>query len=352
VFLTLADTLAKLAGADAWAPYRERLADAYEAQQRWAEAATQLEQLPDTDERLARRVKFAEARGLVGEALWLRERLTQDPAELEVILRGYLDAQLVGPAVRLAERLADAQQLTPALTRWVTERFSPSPDGAVLAVRFWPALLREKWPDVDGWTLYAEALHALGRPEAERTDGIGAALVGSDAPAPRAPVSRLARPAQDFQHPEPDGLVPVTESSLARLHVALKPVLESLGTEAVRVSVDPRGGVEAYLTSPDALVLGAGALGCFGAVELGWLCALALALGSEGVELTRPGAVLTWEDAAVAAWRAMPATLAAGRVLARLDSDVRGGDPASVDVGAVLSRSEAFRQLALASLDA
>ncbi|RKG62325.1 flagellar hook-length control protein FliK [Corallococcus sp. AB011P] len=352
VFLTLADTLAKLAGAEAWAPYRERLADAYEAQQRWAEAATQLEQLPDTDERLARRVKFAEARGLVGEALRLRERLTQDPAELEVILRGYLDAQLVGPAVRLAERLADAQQLTPALTRWVTERFSPSPDGAVLAVRFWPALLREKWPDVDGWTLYAEALHALGRPEAERTDGIGAALVGSEAPAPRAPVSRLERPAQDFHHPEPDGLVPVTEQSLARLHVALKPVLESLGAQGVRVSVDPRGGVEAYLTSPDALVLGAGALGCFGAVELGWLCALALALGLEGVELTRPGAVLAWEDAVVAAWRAMPASLAAGRVLARLDSDVRGGDPASVDVGAVLSRSEAFRQLALASLDA
>jgi hypothetical protein len=34
-----------------------------------------------------------------------------------------------------------------------------------------------------------------------------------------------------------------------------------------------------------------------------------------------------------------------------LDTDSRGGDPAAVDVGAVLSRSEAFRQLALASLD-
>jgi hypothetical protein len=109
--------------------------------------------------------------------------------------------------------------------------------------------------------------------------------------------------------------------------------------------------VEAYLISPDELVMGAGALTCFGPVELGYLCALALSLGEDGVGLARPGPVLALEQAAVAAFRAVPASLAAGRVLARLDPDMRGGDPSDVDEGAVLAASPIFRAVALAALE-
>ncbi len=52
----------------------------------------------------------------------------------------------------------------------------------------------------------------------------------------------------------------------------------------------------------------------------------------------------------MAAFRAVPASLAAGRVLARLDPDMRGGDPSDVDEGAVLSASAAFRAVALTVL--
>ncbi len=59
-----------------------------------------------------------------------------------------------------------------------------------------------------------------------------------------------------------------------------------------------------------------------------------------------------FEAAALAAFRAVPSSLAAGRVLARLEPTVRGGNPAEVDVGAVLAESETFRALALAALEA
>jgi hypothetical protein len=143
----------------------------------------------------------------------------------------------------------------------------------------------------------------------------------------------------------------VTDESLPRLHAALKPTLDALGARQVRVLLDPVGGVEAYLLSPDELVLGAGALTCFGPVELGFLCALALSLGEAGVGLARPGPVPALEQAAVTAFRAVPASLAAGRVLARLEPDMRGGDPREVDVGAVLAASSLFRAVALAALE-
>jgi hypothetical protein len=143
----------------------------------------------------------------------------------------------------------------------------------------------------------------------------------------------------------------VSAESLPRLHAALQPALKSLEADTLRVLLDPAGGVEAYLLSPGELVLGAGALACFGPVELGYLCALALSLGEAGIRLSRPGPVPALEQAAVDAFRAVPASLAAGRVLARLDPDVRGGDPSDVDVGAVLSASPIFRAVALAALE-
>lgn len=352
-FAAMAEKLASLAGADTLEPYRERLTDAYEALGRKADAAAQLEALPETPERLARRARLAEERGLVGEALQLYERITVDPEELEFLLVSYLNVQLHVLAVRLAERLLAAGTLSPKAKRVVAERLAPSHDGAALAARLWPELLRETATrDVDGWTLYAEALRGLGQNDAsERMDGFGAVLSSSDAVAKLPPVSALPAPGP-FNHPPPPGALPVTEEQLPRLHSALAPVLKSLGAGGLRVSVDPAGGVEAYLTAPNALVLGAGALACFGQVELGYLCALALALGEAGMALSRPGPVPGFEQAAVAAFLALPSSLAAGRVLARLEPDVRGGDPTTVDVAAVLGSSDTFKALALAALQA
>ncbi len=158
-------------------------------------------------------------------------------------------------------------------------------------------------------------------------------------------------PPSGFQHPVPPNTVPVTAERFPRLAAALRPMLSSLGAGGLRVAVDPVGGVEAYLTSPEELVLGAGALSCFGATELGYLCALALALGEAGVMLARPGPVPGLEQAAVAAFRAVPSSLAAGRVLARLDPEERGADPAKVEVGLVLARGGTFRALALSVLE-
>ncbi|TQF15354.1 flagellar hook-length control protein FliK [Myxococcus llanfairpwllgwyngyllgogerychwyrndrobwllllantysiliogogogochensis] len=351
VFVSLAERLTVEEGPDAATPHRERLADAYEVLGQVADAVAQLEALPETEERLARRARLAEQRGLTGEALGLRERLTDEPGVLESILRGYLDAQLVSPAARLAERLFDAGVLSPEVLRLACERLSPVIEGAPFAVRVWPELLRAAPLDVDGWTLFAEALRLLERQDAaERADGVGAALSSSTATVPAAAVSALPVPT-GFEHALPADSLPVTAERFPRLFAALRPLLSSLGASGLRVYVDPSGGVEGYLVSSEALVLGAGALSCFGSVELGYLSALALVLGEDGVKLSRPGEVPGFEAAAVAAFRAVPASLAAGRVLARLDAEVRGSDPARVDVGAVLGRGGAFRAVALCVLD-
>ncbi|HYH97269.1 flagellar hook-length control protein FliK [Hyalangium sp.] len=350
-FVAMAGRLESLAGAEAVEPYRERMADAYEALHRPAEAAAWLARLPETPERLARRVRLAQERGLTGEALQLRERLTEEPQELESILRGYLDAQLIPFAVRLAERLLTRSALSAAATRLVAERLSPSLEGAQLASSLWPGLLRQKTVDVDGWTLYAEALRQLGRNEAaERVDGIAAALSSSESLSPSAHLMPLPLPS-GFSHPTPPGVLAVTEESLPRLYAALRPTLKKLGAGGPQVLLDPAGGVEAYLTRPDELVLGAGALASFGPVELSYLCALALSLGEKGIALARPGPVEGLEEAAVVAFRAVPASLAAGRVLARLDPDMRGSDPNDVDEGAVLAGNPAFRAVALTVLE-
>ncbi|MCP3104336.1 flagellar hook-length control protein FliK, partial [Myxococcus sp. K15C18031901] len=350
VFVSLAERLTVEEGPEAAMPHRERLADAYEALGQVADAAAQLEALPETEERLARRARLAEQRGRTGEALQLRERLTDEPAVLESILRGYLDAQLVAPAARLAERLFDAGRLSPEVLRLSAERLSPVPEGAPLAARLWPTLLRAQPLDMDGWTLFAEALRGLGQAEAaERADGIGAALASSTATTAAVSVVPLPVPG-GFAHPLPEGALRVSDERFPRLFAALRPLLASLGAGGLGVSVDPTGGVEAYLSSPGELVLGAGALACFGPVELGYLCALALALGEAGVKLSRPGAVPELDAAAVAAFAAVPASLAAGRVLARLDDEVRGSDPSRVDVGAVLARGGAFQAVALSVL--
>jgi hypothetical protein len=138
---------------------------------------------------------------------------------------------------------------------------------------------------------------------------------------------------------------------MPRLHAALSAALTGLGAHRVRIFLHPSGGLEAYLARPDELVLGAGALGAFGPVELTYLCALALALGPHGQLLARPGPLEGFEDAARDAFSAHPASLAASRVLAQLDPAVRGGDPLAVETAQVLKSSSAFKAIALRALE-
>jgi hypothetical protein len=137
---------------------------------------------------------------------------------------------------------------------------------------------------------------------------------------------------------------------MPRLHLTLGQLLTALGAPETSVLLSVEGGVEAYLTGPNELVIGAGALSCFGSAELSYLCALALALGDRGHALAGPGAVDGLEAAAAAAFAAVPGTLAACRVLAHLSEDVRGSDPSTVEVGQVLKTSGAFRAIALQAL--
>jgi hypothetical protein len=96
--------------------------------------------------------------------------------------------------------------------------------------------------------------------------------------------------------------------------------------------------------------LGVGALSVFGPPELSFLLALALELGSAGVQLQSTGAVEGFDEATLKAFRAAPASLAACRVVAHLDRSVRGSDPRAVNVARVLTTSPSFRVLTSVAL--
>lgn len=114
---------------------------------------------------------------------------------------------------------------------------------------------------------------------------------------------------------------------MPRLAVALRQLLEGFGLGAHRLVLDMSGGVEVWLARDDTVVIGAGALGSYGPAELAFALALAQALGSQGHLLRLAGDLAALPTAAVRAFDAYPASLAAARVLAQLDSRVRGGDP-------------------------
>jgi hypothetical protein len=69
------------------------------------------------------------------------------------------------------------------------------------------------------------------------------------------------------------------------------------------------------------------------------------------VELSRQGHEPALAEAALVAFDANPTSLAACRVLAHLDPSVRGGDPTSVYIPAVLRGSDAFRAIAFRALE-
>lgn len=332
--------------------HRSSLAEACEALGKTEEALALLVLLPETPELLARQASLLERSGRTSDALALQERLAQTPDSLGKVLDGYFAAQLLPGAARVARRLLE-QELPAAERRRIVERLSPTVEGAALATAEWPRLLRDAPADADGWTLFAEALRYAGREDESRfADEFGAALVGSTAPAsPPAATGTLAPPRAEFEWVYPGPLVPVLEETMPRLHGAAHQALAALGVTGLEVFLFPAGGVEAYLLSPRVLVLGAGALGAFGPGELPFLCALALCLEERGETLARPGPVPGFAQAALKAFEACPAPLAAARVLAHLDERVRGGDPSRVDPSELLPTSAAFCALLTRALE-
>ncbi len=136
--------------------------------------------MPDSKETLQRRAALAEELGRSGEALQLREKLAETPAQRAEVLVGYLKADLVPFAVRLGERLLEEGTLPPETLRLLAERLAPTEQGAPLAVRAWPQLLEDGARDADGWSLFAEGLRKVGREaDAAFADGFGAALTSS-----------------------------------------------------------------------------------------------------------------------------------------------------------------------------
>jgi len=353
-YVELAEKVRELEGEEALTPKQvEVLVLAYEKRGRVREAYELLVRMPETPARLEKRSGLALQLGLVGDALQIREKLARTWEELDAVLFGYLVGDLIPFAVKLAERLLDmGAPLDTLARRMVAEKASLEPEGAALAARLWPWLLRDAVTDMDGWTLFSEALSRLGKKdEAQRMDGFGAALSGSQAPSPPVSPRKLRRTRYDFNTPMPEGVVPVDAKTMPRLHATLSQLLTSLGAPDTSVYLHVEGGAVAYLVRPDALVLGTGALSCFvGTSELAYLCALALALGEKGHLLAEPGPVEGLEVAAAAAFAAVPASLAACRVLAQLHEDVRGGDPSIVEMPQVLRKSTAFRAIALQAL--
>ncbi len=344
-FASMVERLMTLSGPEAGAPYRVALADAYEGLGRLREAFRLIGELEETPERVQRRAALAEKLGLSGEALVLREKIATSNEELESILRGYLDAQLVPFAVKLGERLIDS--LAPQSLRFVAERLSGTTQGAQLAVRIWPKLMPAALTEADSWTMYAEALRGSGRPDAATlADGFGAALTATTGPTPAVATKPLEVPGAYKFDVLPPGLVAVNDETMPRLASALSSTLDGLGLTGITVSLDVSGGVEAWLGGETRLVIGAGALAAFGQAELTYLVALAFSLGEHGRALSQPADVPGLVQAAKNAFAAVPNSLAAARVLAQLDGSARGGDPAKVDVAAVLRESPAFKAIA------
>lgn len=350
-FAAMAERLERLAGAEALEGRKEELFEAYLTLRRRPDAYRLLGELPESLERLATRAQLSGELGLAAESLALRERLADGPEQLERVLWGYLEAELLPAAVRVGTVLAEAAGLLPCTQRYLAEQLSPKSEGAALATRLWPALLRQQLLDADGWTLFAEALRNSGRAaEAQLADGFGAALTSSGAVVSSVIMSPLGRP-EGSCAPAPEGLTPVNELSMPRLFGVVSGALSELGAPGMQVALDPRGGPEAYLAGEDMLVLGAGALSCFGGAELDFLCALAVALGNRGALLTRPGRVDGLEQAAVEAFQACPSSLPAARVLVHLDDRARGRDPSQVTLHELLPGSPSFQAVALRALE-
>lgn len=351
-FVGWVEQLETLAGAGAVEPFRLARADAYESLGRLREAYRYLSELPFSPDLIRRQARLAEQLGMLGESLTLRERVAETDGERDVILTGYLKSDLVPFAVRLGTRMFDEGRLTGTTLRLLAERLAPTTQGAALAGRVWSKLLAATPHDADGWTLYAEALRLLGREnDASLADGFGAALTASEGSAPHVQLTQLTLPGGQKFSGAPEGLIKLEEQTMPRLAQVLNDALNGLGAKKISVSLDAKGGIEMWQASGKTLVLGVGALSVFGAAELTYLCALALALGDEGQALAqgrRPG---NWVLAARLAFDAYPSSLSACRVLGHLEEQLAGDIPDGPELSQALAKSDAFAAIATRALE-
>lgn len=346
-FAAMCERLEALAGPEAGRPYQEALAEAYETLGRPNDAYRVLGSLAPSDSVRTKRVRLAEALGYVGDALRVKEELAQNDSERLDVLRGYVKADLVPFAARLATSLLEGGALAGADLRFVAERLSTTPQGSHVAIAAWGRLLNERWVDVDGWTLLSEALRHAGRHEASHlADAFGAALSGEGEKASVMPqLNVVALGSVSDAEPPPDAL-PVTESTMARLSSGLSELLLSLGLPKTSVLLDVQGGIEAFWAGDGVWVVGAGAVSTLQMPELAFLAALSRALGNDARALSGFAPVAGLADAAVRAFNAVPSPLAAAKLLCLVDDRVRGSDPALVHMAQVLPSSAAFEAVA------
>lgn len=186
--VALVERLATLAGPEATAPYGPSLVEAYERLGRPRDAYRALAALAETTERVRHRLRLAEALGLTGEALALREKLAITSEESsEAVLLGYLDAQLIPFAVRLGVQSVETSSLSPRAQRVLAERLSSTPQGASLASRLWPALGASAWRTSTGGQLRRGAAQAGARARGRGlAHGFGAVLSDSAGASPTA----------------------------------------------------------------------------------------------------------------------------------------------------------------------
>ena len=354
-YVATVERLTALLGPGSTASEQPALASAYEGLGRLEDADATLARLEETPERLGRRVALAQRLGWTEAALSLRERATQEPGALGQLAHEYLAAGKPAAAVALSRRLLKDAGLPAELRKSLILALGATREGAALACEQLSEALGKNLVDPECWRQFASALNVLGKENASRLAlELHDALAGSEEPLPPVQAAPFKRTPLESPSGIPTGSVSVTAQTMPQLAAALQASLAGLGAAEIQVWLNPAGGAEAYLANDSALVLGAGALSHFRAVELGYLMALALALGDEGQTLKGFSTPQGFTRAAELAFDAVPTALGAGRVLGRLDSTIRGSDAGSPEARKVLFVSDAFlavcqRVLALAS---
>jgi len=339
-FVDLAERVSSLSGHANLEGRQDELVAAYVQLGRHADALSTLAQLPSTMERLRIRADLAQALGRTEEALALREQLATTPAEREGLAIAAARSGRPADAARILGGMPALDLLSHPARRELAQTLTPSDVGAPMAALLWPLLLAERPVDPDGWAQHAEALRRAGHPVAAARAAAFGHLFAGEEPAPvPVQVHPVERGPAETTTTLPLGAVQVTPEEMPNLDRVLQDALGQLGAAGLQTWLDPSGAAEAWMAGPQTLVLGAGALSLFGPVELTYLTALALALGSEGAALSRPGEVPALGPAAARAFAAVPSPAAAARVLLWLDPVARGADADTIDTAAVLTGS-------------
>ncbi len=320
-FVEHALRLESLVGLEELSPLTAQLADAHQRLGNVSEAAMYLARLEPSPAILERRAVLADAMGLDGDALQLREQYLDDTPSLETVLQAYLERQLLVPAARLGLKLFERQMLSTHMHRQLAERLAPELDGASLAVKLWLPLLERQPVDADGWTLLAEALRHGGlNDQAQWADGLGAWLTQSSVASPEPQCTQVTIEGY-FEHQRPVAALQLSEADMPRLMRQVLDTTTALGLIDATVWLDADGSAHCYLLSPNSLLLGVAALERFASAELSCLVAVACCLGEQGKGLAEAGQGESLNNTLVEnAFAATQSTLPLARVMQALES--------------------------------